>query len=242
VKTLRYYDELGLLKPVEVDRFTGYRYYSADQLPRLNRILALKDLGLSLEQIARLLNEKLTVEQMRGMLRLKQIEAHARVRDEQERLARMETRLRQIEEEGKMPTYEVVVKKVPALRVASIRDTIPAYSQQQQLWHELDAYLTHQRLHVTRPCFALYHDTEYRERAVDAQVCFPVGAAARSRGRVSARTARRRNDGACCAHRTVQHTQSSVQRADAVDSDKRLSHLRNQPRDLLAQHGTSPSR
>ena len=111
MKTLRYYDELGLLKPVEVDRFTGYRYYSADQLPRLNRILALKDLGLSLEQIARLLNDELTVEQMRGMLRLKQIEAQERVRDEQERLARVEVRLRQIEEEGKMPTYEVVFKK-----------------------------------------------------------------------------------------------------------------------------------
>jgi len=49
VKTLRYYDEIGLLKPAEVDRFTSYRYYSVDQLPRLNRILALKDLGLSLE-------------------------------------------------------------------------------------------------------------------------------------------------------------------------------------------------
>jgi DNA-binding transcriptional MerR regulator len=48
VKTLRYYDQIGLLKPAEVDRFTGYRYYSVDQLPRLNRILALKDLGLSL--------------------------------------------------------------------------------------------------------------------------------------------------------------------------------------------------
>ena len=52
VKTLRYYDEIGLLKPVEVDRFTAYRYYSVDQLPRLNRILALKDLGFSLEHIA----------------------------------------------------------------------------------------------------------------------------------------------------------------------------------------------
>ena len=49
VKTLRYYDEIGLLKPAEVDRFTSYRYYSARQLPRLHRILALKDLGLSLE-------------------------------------------------------------------------------------------------------------------------------------------------------------------------------------------------
>jgi DNA-binding transcriptional MerR regulator len=100
VKTLRYYDELGLLKPVEVDRFTGYRYYSADQLPRLNRILALKDLGLSLEQIATLFaaRDKLTVEQMRGMLRLKQAEAQERVREEQDRLARVEARLRQIEE------------------------------------------------------------------------------------------------------------------------------------------------
>jgi DNA-binding transcriptional MerR regulator len=52
VKALRLYDEMGLLKPARVDNFTGYRYYSADQLPRLNRILALKDLGFSLEQIA----------------------------------------------------------------------------------------------------------------------------------------------------------------------------------------------
>ncbi|MBE9472709.1 MAG: MerR family transcriptional regulator, partial [Chloroflexi bacterium] len=59
VKTLRYYDEIGLLKPAHVDRFTGYRYYSVDQSPRLNRILALKDLGLSLEQIARLLDGEL---------------------------------------------------------------------------------------------------------------------------------------------------------------------------------------
>ena len=47
VKTLRYYDELGLLKPANVDDFTGYRYYVIDQMPRLNRILALKDLGFS---------------------------------------------------------------------------------------------------------------------------------------------------------------------------------------------------
>jgi DNA-binding transcriptional MerR regulator len=51
VVTRRYYDEMDLLKPVRVDVFTGYRFYSADQLPLLNRILALKDLGFSLEQI-----------------------------------------------------------------------------------------------------------------------------------------------------------------------------------------------
>ena len=65
VKTLRYYDEIGLLKPAKVDRFTSYRQYSADQLPRLNRILALKDLGLSLAQIAQLLDGDLPPEQIR---------------------------------------------------------------------------------------------------------------------------------------------------------------------------------
>ena len=71
VPTLRYYDQVGLLKPIEVDPLTGYRYYSASQMPRLNRILALKGLGFSLEQIAAALDEGLTPEQMRGMLRLR---------------------------------------------------------------------------------------------------------------------------------------------------------------------------
>jgi effector-binding domain-containing protein len=174
VKTLRYYDELGLLKPVSVDHFTSYRYYSADQLPRLNRILALKDLGLSLEEIGALLNDDLPAAQLRGMLRLKQVEARERVREEQERLARVEARLRQIEEEGKMPTYEVVVKKIPVQRVASIRDTIPTYSQQGHLWGELFAYIGQNRIEPSGTCFTVYHDAEYRERDVDAQVCQPI--------------------------------------------------------------------
>ncbi len=70
VKTLRYYDESGLLKPAEVGRFTSYRYYSADQWPRLNRVLALKELGLLLGQIARLLDEGLSPDQLRGMFKL----------------------------------------------------------------------------------------------------------------------------------------------------------------------------
>src|SRR5215471_20138439 len=73
IKTLRYYDEMGLFKPIDVDRFTGYRYYSVSQLPRLNRILALRDLGLSLEQIEQALNG-LTLDQLRGMLKMKHAE------------------------------------------------------------------------------------------------------------------------------------------------------------------------
>lgn len=174
VKALRYYDELGLLKPVEVDRFTGYRFYSADQLPRLNRILALKDLGLSLEQIAQLLDDDLPAAQLRGMLRLKQVEVQERVEEEQARLARVQARLRQIEQEGKMPTYEVVIKAVPAQRVASIRAIVPTYPDQDPLWRELEAYLKQQRIPATIPCFAMYHDADYRERDIEVEVCAPV--------------------------------------------------------------------
>ncbi len=94
VQTLRYYDDLGLLKPVEVDRFTGYRYYSFDQLPRLHRILALKDMGLTLEEIARLLRDEPTTEQMMGMLRLKETELAERIDEELHRLERVRARLR----------------------------------------------------------------------------------------------------------------------------------------------------
>src|SRR5438046_2580385 len=118
-KALRYYDELGLLRPACIDRFTGYRYYSAHQLPRLNRILALKDLGFSLDQIGTLLDEGLPAEQIRGMLKLKREEIRQLVAEEQARLARVEARLRQIEQEDAMPEHEVILKRLEPMTVAS---------------------------------------------------------------------------------------------------------------------------
>jgi DNA-binding transcriptional MerR regulator len=124
VKTLRYYDDMGLLRPAHVDRFTGYRYYSVEQLPQLNRILALRDLGLSLEQVRQVLQDGLPAEQLRGMLRLKQAELEQHLADEEGRLRRVAARLKQIEQEGDMPTQEVVLKEVPvaiALRAPTVR-------------------------------------------------------------------------------------------------------------------------
>jgi DNA-binding transcriptional MerR regulator len=129
VKTLRYYDEIGLLRACQTDTFSGYRYYTFDQLPRLNRILALKELGLSLNQIDQLLNDDLSAEQLRGMLRLKQVEIQQRMVDEQEKLARVEARLKMIKQEDKMSEYNVVIKQVEPLNVASVRDVIPNYPE-----------------------------------------------------------------------------------------------------------------
>lgn len=185
IKTLRFYDELGLLKPADVDRFTGYRYYTVDQLPRLNRILALKDLGFALEHIAQIVNDGVSPEQLRGMLRLRQAEQHQRVQEEQERLARVETRLRQIEMETTMSKYDVILKPVEPLRVASIRAVIPAYKEQAELWQELYGALGPQHTQFTGPCLSIYHDEEYKERDVDTQACQPVSAAVKAQGRMA---------------------------------------------------------
>jgi DNA-binding transcriptional MerR regulator len=119
VRTLRYYEQLGLLMPAAVDPETGYRSYSAYQLSRLHRIVALKDLGLSLQELAPMLDD-LSAEELRGMLVFKRAELQDRLAEDQARLARVELRLRHIEGEHRMPT-DVVVKTMPALRVAVIR-------------------------------------------------------------------------------------------------------------------------
>jgi effector-binding domain-containing protein len=185
VQTLRYYDDLGLLKPVEVDRYTGYRYYAYDQLPRLNRILALKDLGLSLEQVARLLAEDLPAAQLRGMLRLKRSELHEHVRDELEKLERVEARLRQIEQENTMPNYDIVLKKIEPIQVASARSIIPAYPEQGPLWQELETYLQQQKVTPVGACFTIYHSDEPE---IDAEVCEPVSGAVPEGSRIKVHT------------------------------------------------------
>jgi DNA-binding transcriptional MerR regulator len=161
VVTLRYYDEMDLLKPLKVDHFTGYRYYSADQLPRLNRILALKDLGFSLEQIKLMLANGLSLEQLRGMLKVQRSEVEKRLSDEQERLVRIEVRLRQIELEDKMPNYDVVIKTAPATLVAARRVTIPTNDQVPEYlgpaYAEVYDYIRKQGVKDDGQCMALWH-------------------------------------------------------------------------------------
>ncbi|HXQ38782.1 MAG TPA: MerR family transcriptional regulator, partial [Anaerolineales bacterium] len=178
VVTLRYYDEMDLLKPVKIDTFTGYRFYSADQLPHLNRILALKDLGFSLEQIKLMLADGLTPEQLRGMLTLQRNEVEKRLSDEQGRLNRIEARLRQIEMENKMPTYDVVIKTTDPMLVASRRVTIPTNDQVPQYldpaFNEAYDYVRKQGAKDTGPCFALWHSPADVYENEDAEAIVPI--------------------------------------------------------------------
>ncbi|MEU9800625.1 MerR family transcriptional regulator [Streptomyces sp. NPDC051000] len=130
VRMLRHYDALGLLRPARVDPTTGYRFYEAEQLARLNRVIALKDLGFSLEQVGAILNERWGADELRGMLRLRQTELESAMAAAAARLHQVETRLRTIESEGTMPTDEIVVKSLPPVRLAELTGVAASYAPQ----------------------------------------------------------------------------------------------------------------
>ncbi|HEY9621407.1 MAG TPA: MerR family transcriptional regulator [Crinalium sp.] len=174
VRALRLYDQLGLLKPIQVDPFTGYRYYSAEQLPRLNRIVAFKDLGFSLEQIAELLNDQIPPAQIRGMLRLKQAEVQQLVEAEQTRLARIDARLQQIEQADVSSTYDIVLKQVDAQPVAAIRDVLPSCTDIGHLHAELQFHLGRRGIEMVGFPQSLWHDPEFGSENVDVEAIAPI--------------------------------------------------------------------
>jgi DNA-binding transcriptional MerR regulator len=138
VRMLRHYDAIGLLEPDHVDPSSGYRSYSPEQLHDLNRIVALKDLGFTLEQVRALLAEPVGAEELRGMLRLRRAELLEEARSVETRLAAVESRLRMIEKEDTMSTgiaADYVVKTVPAVRLVAQRRTM----DREQIGQHLEA-------------------------------------------------------------------------------------------------------
>jgi DNA-binding transcriptional MerR regulator len=190
IATLRHYDQYGLLKPTTLDPETGYRYYALDQLPRLNRILALKDLGFPLEQIAQFLENNLSLEQLQGMLTLKQAQTQLMIDTEQARLSRIAARLHHIEQEGKMPIHEVLLKEVATLHVASIRAIIPL-QRSNHLSTKIIVYLSQQQIQHTQPSMLLLHSrSEQREDGlyIDAEAAIPLPIALPGNSQINSRT------------------------------------------------------
>ncbi|MEU4771936.1 MerR family transcriptional regulator [Micromonospora sp. NPDC023644] len=127
VRMLRHYDGIGLLRPAAVDPHTGYRFYRAEQLRRLNRVIALKELGLTLGQVRAILDDTVEVAELRGMLRLRRSQLEAQLAADTARLAGVEARLRMIETEGRMTSQDVVLKELPAVRVAELTGVARSY-------------------------------------------------------------------------------------------------------------------
>ncbi len=178
IKTLHHYDQLGLIKPVHVDRFSGYRYYALDQLSILNRILALKDLGFSLEQVDQLLNEDISTQEMRGMLKMKKFELLERVYDEQTRLSRVETRLRQLETENCSENLEVAVKNVPSMTIMTIAQVYDSYgkylNERNSLVNQLSDALTDAGLKPAGPYLTLMGRLPKKDYTTSLELGVPI--------------------------------------------------------------------
>jgi DNA-binding transcriptional MerR regulator len=178
VRMLRHYDSVGLLRPAHVDRLTGYRSYDAAQLARLNRIVALKELGFTLVQVREILDEKVGIAELHGMLRLRQAELHTQVANDTARLAQVRARLDIIEREGVMPIDEIVIKRIPAVRVAELTGMAAGFEPDSigpvigPLYDELCRQLDAARVLPVGPGIAYYQGES--DGSVRVHACLPV--------------------------------------------------------------------
>jgi DNA-binding transcriptional MerR regulator len=165
VRMLRHYDAIGLIRPASVDAATGYRFYQARQLAELNRVIALKDLGFTLQQVQAILAEQVSGAELRGMLKLRRAEIHAQIEAETTRLARVEARLATIEDEARVPVDGVVIKRLAPVRVGELTGTAAGYEPEaitpviQPLYRELWGQICGADIRVAGPAIAYYEDT-----------------------------------------------------------------------------------
>jgi DNA-binding transcriptional MerR regulator len=185
-RLLRYYDELGLLKPAQLERDSGYRYYSASQLPRLNRILVLKELGLSLEDIARVLDSNLSAAELRGMLIVRRNDAQRALAEEMERLRHIESRIAQIDAEGELSVDDVIMRSEPAQQLLSTRRVVPSFAAARELIRELsESVRALKSKGVLGRLTAIAHAQEFEVDRIDVEVGFVLQADLQSEVRLA---------------------------------------------------------
>lgn len=172
--TLRYYDEIGLFKPAHVDPETSYRFYSMDQLLRLNRILALRDLGLDLTQIAVLLQEQISTEALKGMLRRQQAKFEQQIQAEQEQLACIEAHLNYLQTEGRKLADQVVLKAVKPFAVLASYTHVTGFFPNVAYTNTLLTRLSQHGIQPSGPILYLYHESASDMEDLDVEVAVPV--------------------------------------------------------------------
>src|SRR5689334_12145516 len=172
-RLLRYYDELGLLRPGVVDPSSGYRYYTSAQLQRLNRILVLRDLGLSLEQIGGVIDQEASADQLRGMLEVRRADAERALAEEAARLKQIEARIAQLDTGSGADLDDVLIRAEPARRIVSVRDTVASSFEARQIIGELartlPAKLPRESL---GQIIGIAHSAEFEPDAIDVELGF----------------------------------------------------------------------
>ena len=175
-RLLRFYDEIGLLAPAHADPQSGYRFYTAAQLERLNRITVLKELGFNLEQIADILQRNLGAAELRAMLELRRSDVERSLVQQQQRLRHIETRIAQIECEGTLSADDVVLRAEPARRLLSLRRTVGSFAEGRSM---IGALREHSRGLLPRnhgcTLVAVAHSPQFEADTIDVEFGWSLG-------------------------------------------------------------------
>lgn len=210
--TLYHYEKLKILMPMSVDKCTGYRYYDASQLVTVNKILALKDAGFSLDEIARILKDDISVPLLIEMLENKALILEASLSEEYNRLERLHTNIFLIKNGGIPQMSEIIIKQVEPILIASIRKAIPKNDFDENLvkmWPAVNQYIDENNVKRTTPCLMLYHsgwwdlgqwNIMYDEQTLDVEVAEPVTKFFEGNGEVQVYELERIEKMACIVH------------------------------------------
>jgi DNA-binding transcriptional MerR regulator/effector-binding domain-containing protein len=175
-RLLRFYDEIGLLKPVHTDPQSGYRFYSAKQLAELNRIIVLKDLGFSLEQIGPVLKNEVNAAELRAMLLMRRHDAERALVSEAQKLRQIEMRIAQIEADGQLDGDDVLVRVEPVRRLLSLRRIVDSFGEARGLISLLkdQVRVIYKRDHAGQ-LVAVAHSQDFEADHIDVELGITLG-------------------------------------------------------------------
>ena len=174
-RMLRHYDKCGLFCPAKTDHDTGYRLYSAEQMPLLRRIVELRDMGFGIDEIENILPQYDNAEYMRRAIGEKHKQITATIEDGQGKLVRIATMSKKFKE-GSGMVYEVELRELPAVRVLSLRETIPSYQDEGTLWEKMGKFIAHKEIACNMNGYSIYHDDDYKEANIDMEIALPIDA------------------------------------------------------------------
>ncbi|NTV89333.1 MAG: MerR family transcriptional regulator [Clostridiales bacterium] len=209
IKTLRYYDEAGLLKPAFVDEENGYRYYTSEQLPGLQKILALRQMGFSIDEITAITSGR----DVAGIFEQRRHELEAEIEENRQQLTRIEHYLVTVKEDFNME-YQVIIKELPEVIVYSKRMVIPNYDAYfgliPAIGEEMKRTNPDIKCLVPEYCFIMYHDGEYRDKDIDVEFCEAVTSFGKDTGEIKFKTINKVPEAACVYHKGPYSTLGSA--------------------------------
>lgn len=183
-RMLRHYEKCGLIYPAKIDHVKGYRYYSSLQIPLVVRIATLRDMGFSIEEIGDLIENFDDKGFVENALHEKNLAISAIIEAENKKLENLKVMQNQIASGEHNAPCEVILKSVPQYQILSLREVLPDYSFQQNLWGKLFDYVKENNLFsiMQGELIGIYHSAGYSEKNVDVEVSVAVNDLLQSHG------------------------------------------------------------